>query len=65
MGGNLDIRDLAAGTTLYLPVEVEGGRRVDCVVPPARFDGADRTPGRVPAAGEHTDAIRTEFEEGS
>jgi len=24
MGGNLDIRDLAAGTTLYLPVEVEG-----------------------------------------
>lgn len=25
MGGNLDIRDLAAGTTLYLPVEVAGG----------------------------------------
>jgi acetamidase/formamidase len=25
MGGNMDIRDLAAGTTLYLPVEVEGG----------------------------------------
>lgn len=24
VGGNLDIRDLAAGTTLYLPVEVEG-----------------------------------------
>lgn len=24
MGGNLDIRDLAAGTTLYLPVEVAG-----------------------------------------
>jgi len=24
MGGNLDIRDLAAGTTLYLPVEVVG-----------------------------------------
>lgn len=24
MGGNMDIRDLAAGTTLYLPVEVEG-----------------------------------------
>lgn len=24
MGGNLDIRDLAAGTTLYLPVEVDG-----------------------------------------
>src|SRR5882757_923647 len=24
MGGNLDIRDLAAGTILYLPVEVEG-----------------------------------------
>ncbi|TDL78101.1 acetamidase [Palleronia sediminis] len=24
MGGNLDIRDLAAGTVLYLPVEVEG-----------------------------------------
>jgi acetamidase/formamidase len=24
MGGNLDIRDLAAGTTLYLPVECEG-----------------------------------------
>ena len=24
MGGNPDIRDLAAGTTLYLPVEVEG-----------------------------------------
>jgi acetamidase/formamidase len=25
MGGNLDIRDLAAGTELYLPVEVKGG----------------------------------------
>lgn len=25
MGGNLDIRDLAAGSVLYLPVEVEGG----------------------------------------
>ena len=25
MGGNMDIRDLAAGTTLYLPVEVKGG----------------------------------------
>lgn len=25
VGGNLDIRDLAAGVTLYLPVEVEGG----------------------------------------
>ena len=25
VGGNLDIRDLAAGTTLYLPVEVAGG----------------------------------------
>jgi acetamidase/formamidase len=25
VGGNLDIRDLAAGTTLYLPVEVKGG----------------------------------------
>jgi acetamidase/formamidase len=25
MGGNLDIRDLAAGTELYLPVEVAGG----------------------------------------
>ena len=25
VGGNLDIRDLAEGTTLYLPVEVEGG----------------------------------------
>ncbi|WP_373502983.1 acetamidase/formamidase family protein [Aestuariivirga sp.] len=25
MGGNMDIRDLAAGTTLYLPVEVAGG----------------------------------------
>jgi acetamidase/formamidase len=25
VGGNLDIRDLAAGTVLYLPVEVEGG----------------------------------------
>jgi amidase len=24
MGGNLDIRDLAAGTVLYLPVEVDG-----------------------------------------
>ena len=24
VGGNLDIRDLAAGTTLYLPVEVAG-----------------------------------------
>ncbi|HEV7435729.1 MAG TPA: acetamidase/formamidase family protein [Pseudorhizobium sp.] len=24
VGGNLDIRDLAAGTTLYLPVEVDG-----------------------------------------
>ncbi|CDX52335.1 Acetamidase/Formamidase [Mesorhizobium plurifarium] len=24
VGGNLDIRDLAAGTTLYLPVEVQG-----------------------------------------
>ena len=24
VGGNLDIRDLAAGCTLYLPVEVEG-----------------------------------------
>jgi acetamidase/formamidase len=24
VGGNLDIRDLAAGTVLYLPVEVEG-----------------------------------------
>ena len=24
VGGNLDIRDLAAGTTLYLPIEVEG-----------------------------------------
>lgn len=24
VGGNLDIRDLSAGTTLYLPVEVEG-----------------------------------------
>ena len=24
VGGNLDIRDLAAGTTLYLPVEVNG-----------------------------------------
>ncbi len=24
MGGNLDIRDLAAGTTLYLPIEVAG-----------------------------------------
>ena len=24
MGGNMDIRDLAAGTTLYLPVEVAG-----------------------------------------
>jgi acetamidase/formamidase len=24
VGGNLDIRDLAAGTTLYLPVEVKG-----------------------------------------
>ncbi|MDR0809256.1 MAG: acetamidase/formamidase family protein [Gemmobacter sp.] len=25
VGGNLDIRDLAAGTTLYLPIEVAGG----------------------------------------
>jgi acetamidase/formamidase len=25
MGGNLDIRDIATGTELYLPVEVEGG----------------------------------------
>ncbi|WP_299362774.1 acetamidase/formamidase family protein [uncultured Paracoccus sp.] len=25
VGGNLDIRDLAAGSVLYLPVEVEGG----------------------------------------
>lgn len=25
VGGNLDIRDLAAGTALYLPVEVKGG----------------------------------------
>ena len=25
VGGNLDIRDLSAGTTLYLPVEVAGG----------------------------------------
>ncbi|MGB9141116.1 MAG: acetamidase/formamidase family protein [Aestuariivirga sp.] len=25
MGGNLDIRDIAAGTVLYLPVEVKGG----------------------------------------
>ncbi len=25
VGGNLDIRDLAAGSTLYLPVEVKGG----------------------------------------
>jgi len=25
VGGNMDIRDLAAGTVLYLPVEVEGG----------------------------------------
>ena len=25
MGGNMDIRDLAAGTDLYLPVEVKGG----------------------------------------
>ncbi len=25
VGGNLDIRDLSAGSTLYLPVEVEGG----------------------------------------
>src|SRR6202043_2112923 len=25
VGGNLDIRDLAEGTTLYLPVAVEGG----------------------------------------
>ena len=25
MGGNMDIRDLATGTTLYLPVEVRGG----------------------------------------
>jgi acetamidase/formamidase len=25
VGGNLDIRDLSAGVTLYLPVEVEGG----------------------------------------
>lgn len=25
VGGNMDIRDLAAGTTLYLPVEVSGG----------------------------------------
>ena len=25
MGGNMDIRDLAAGTVLYLPVEVAGG----------------------------------------
>ncbi|MEK1889125.1 MAG: acetamidase/formamidase family protein [Phyllobacterium sp.] len=25
VGGNLDIRDLTAGVTLYLPVEVEGG----------------------------------------
>jgi acetamidase/formamidase len=25
MGGNMDIRDLAAGTELYLPVEVKGG----------------------------------------
>jgi acetamidase/formamidase len=24
VGGNLDIRDLTAGVTLYLPVEVEG-----------------------------------------
>lgn len=25
VGGNMDVRDLAAGTTLYLPVEVAGG----------------------------------------
>jgi acetamidase/formamidase len=25
VGGNMDIRDMAAGTTLYLPVEVKGG----------------------------------------
>ena len=25
MGGNMDIRDLSAGTELYLPVEVAGG----------------------------------------
>ena len=34
VGGNLDIRDLAAGTVLYLPVEVDGrallGRRHAC-----------------------------------
>ena len=24
MGGNMDIRDLSTGTTLYLPVEVKG-----------------------------------------
>ena len=25
VGGNMDIRDMAAGTVLYLPVEVKGG----------------------------------------
>jgi len=25
VGGNMDIRDIAAGTELYLPVEVKGG----------------------------------------
>ncbi len=34
---------------------------VDIVAPPARFDGGMRDLGPVPAAGEHSDAIRAEF----
>lgn len=36
---------------------------VDIVAPPARHDRAARALGRVPAAGEHTEAIREEFGE--
>lgn len=42
------------------PVQTKGGQ-VDIVAPPYQFRGKPRTYGPVPALGEHTETVRTEF----
>jgi crotonobetainyl-CoA:carnitine CoA-transferase CaiB-like acyl-CoA transferase len=60
-----DVAGLAAHPQLrLLPVETQAGR-VEIVAPPTRWkthtNNAPATPARVPAVGEHSAAIRTEF----
>ena len=59
-----DVAGLASHPQLRTTaVGVPGGRSVDIIAPPARFGGAPDNLGPVPALGEHSKLIRTEFAE--